>query len=655
MEIQKSDRKVGMECFAYAFDWPVAKKEPITKMMPVKGVLAERPDFIGHKDGTPEWFIPHNAKGRPMFDSPVRAASLHIYDNMKEAMEGYCAKASARDRAIEQKHGIRPNPQKSAMDRKGPYTIYYGEIPLSVPITDRRRAELGFRTIKAMNRATDERRQLMLDTDAGAVAIDNDSLRIMDAEGRTYSPNPDLEWEGSREEQRAFESKEYGRLASLYPGRSEKEIALSIDPPQLCYIEGNKYDTIVFLAPETCSYDKATEMQNFLRYGMAEGVRFERSLGSGTTISIGPENICVLDLDLDPIDLDDEPEWAKGQINQNVAFLYGEADRPENIDDLEAMSARYHVEDAFAEIDEAGGVDRLLAGKRDEMDELADGLSSAGEMSRSVSRSEMDDLAAGLSVIDESDERKKPKGRDEMVQDCYDRMDSMTYSTLAEKAGKYFDLNSTMPGEKHMKEVAMAQREAMRSYTELVSNNPNAPVWEWNRNVPDKYAMGHKEFVQAMSQIVVKEVKLSSENRPIKTVNVMPFDEMISKREPDQRDAKCSVHSFPCSMHGQGTGQELFFSVPDYGDYVAVVPKGFATNHPNMAGMEGAVTASDYSKGKGGMSAVTFAIDLMQEPGPQMRMFLDKPSGMDGPGGPDDDFTKAINRLSSGETRDLGR
>lgn len=626
MEIQKSDRKVGMECFAWQLNWPAGKKEPIAKTMPTKGVLAERPDIIGHRNGTPEWFIPYNAKGRPMFDSAMQAASLRIYDNMKEAVEGYRAQASARDHAIEQKHGMHADSQKSAMGGKGPYTICYGEWEVSVPIADMRRAELGFHVLEQA-----AKRELSLDTGDGPVLMDRDGLSIIDADGRSFRPDPDLEWEGSRTQREAFDARECERLAAQYPGRSMQEIYLSIDPLEAGY---RSVDSGMFLAPETCSYDKAAEIQNFFRHGMADDVQLVREQEGKPVLLIDPKMVEMLDGDSHPVELDDDPEWARGQIHQNVAFLYGYEDRPkEGLDGPGNASLQTGMEAAFFEIDSAGGMDKLLSGKRNEMDELA----------------------AGLSVIDESDERKKPKGRDEMVQDCYDRMDSMTYSTLAEKAGKYFDLNSTMPGEKHMKEVAMAQREAMRSYTELVSNNPNAPVWEWNRNVPDKYVMGHKEFMQAMSQIAVKEVKLSGENRPIKTVNVMPFDEMISKREPDQKDAKCNVHSFPCSMHGQGTGQELFFSVPNYGDYVAVVPKGFATNHPNMDGMEGAVTASDYSKGKGGMSAVTFAIDLMQEPGSQMRMFLDKPSDMDGPGGPDDDFTKAINRLSSGETRDLGR
>ena len=60
MEIQKSDRKVGMECFAWQLNWPAGKKEPIAKTMPTKGVLAERPDIIGHRNGTPEWFIPRS-------------------------------------------------------------------------------------------------------------------------------------------------------------------------------------------------------------------------------------------------------------------------------------------------------------------------------------------------------------------------------------------------------------------------------------------------------------------------------------------------------------------------------------------------------------------------------------------------------------------
>lgn len=237
-----------------------------------------------------------------------------------------------------------------------------------------------------------------------------------------------------------------------------------------------------------------------------------------------------------------------------------------------------------------------------------------------------------------------------MVRACYDRMNSLTYESLAKKAAAYFDENRTMPGEKTIKDVAKAQYDAMIRYVNLTSDNPKAERWMWNQSVPEKYVMDHEEFISRMSEIAVKDVELHGDSRPKGiTEGARPFGYVVADRKPEVIESDCHVHEFVCQVEGAGKDQVIVFTDPEYGSYKALVPSGFASNHPGMSGMEGVLTAVDPSRGNFGDANLLFSIDLMQEKGEGLNLSLEskpKELELEHDKHAQDDFAKAIEGIS---------
>lgn len=250
------------------------------------------------------------------------------------------------------------------------------------------------------------------------------------------------------------------------------------------------------------------------------------------------------------------------------------------------------------------------------------------------------------------DNETRKWNRESMVRSCYTRMNLLTYSDLANKAADYFDHNRTMPGEKRIKDVAMAQREAMQTYYEMTVDNPQAEPWRWNRNVPDKYVMDHHEFMSQMAEIAVKDVELHGDSQPqTMTGTTREFGHLLMLRKPESIQENCYMHEFKCQVNGQGKEQVLVFEDTEYGTYKANVPQGFASNHPHMTDMTGVLTAADYSKGKGGQANLLFSIDLMQgADGPfDQSKYLYAELEHDTPDlkiVDEDDFTKAVQSIA---------
>lgn len=70
---------------------------------------------------------------------------------------------------------------------------------------------------------------------------------------------------------------------------------------------------------------------------------------------------------------------------------------------------------------------------------------------------------------------------------------------------------------------------------------------------------------------------------------------MVAIREPEAVESDCHVHEFACQVEGFEKDQAIVFTDPEYGSYKVLVPSGFASNHPDMAGMKGILAAVDPS------------------------------------------------------------
>lgn len=253
-----------------------------------------------------------------------------------------------------------------------------------------------------------------------------------------------------------------------------------------------------------------------------------------------------------------------------------------------------------------------------------------------------DGMTAGM------DSRFRRSIRMDMVSTCCDRMRDIadvTEAGLADMAAAYFDKNRTMPGEKRIKDIAMAQREAARQYRQENKDDPFAPNWKWNQGVDEQYTIGRNEFISGMAKIGVKDVELRGDSYPRRlTEDALHFRTLLQYRLPDAKETHCNAHEFGCGISGEGRGQTILIDDGDQNRYKAAVPQGFAANHPQMTGMTGIVTAVDPSRGKGGDANLVFSIDLMQGESLSLELTRDwkeKATDTDD----DLDFAQAVARL----------
>lgn len=86
----------GTELYAWQWDWPQGLARPLSKMKPVRGVLAEWPDRIGDTSRGPGWFVPYSGKSRrPAFTKAVRVEAVQLYMDKADAEDAYAASVRA--------------------------------------------------------------------------------------------------------------------------------------------------------------------------------------------------------------------------------------------------------------------------------------------------------------------------------------------------------------------------------------------------------------------------------------------------------------------------------------------------------------------------------------------------------------------------------
>lgn len=99
-DLRPDELKAGMELYAWQWDWPRGLTQPLSKLKPVRGVLAEQPDRIGDTTHGPGWFVPYSGKSRrPSFTKAVRVEAVRLSHDKTGAENAYAAavKATIRD------------------------------------------------------------------------------------------------------------------------------------------------------------------------------------------------------------------------------------------------------------------------------------------------------------------------------------------------------------------------------------------------------------------------------------------------------------------------------------------------------------------------------------------------------------------------------
>lgn len=207
---------------------------------------------------------------------------------------------------------------------KGPFKVYLNETPLTVDITDEKRAALAYNMLYAIG----EENALINNEE-----YDETDLRVRSADGSVFEPPLDAEWYGFEKEESAYYNAMLDKLqneaadAGETISREEAGARLSI---YTVYPDGLTDEDD--FAPTTYDKDKAVEMANFLRYGLDPDITLtarhaDMEYRDYDFVDINADNLHIFDQYENRVEDVPDPEWAMGQMNPNVVQIGGRRNR----------------------------------------------------------------------------------------------------------------------------------------------------------------------------------------------------------------------------------------------------------------------------------------------------------------------------------------
>lgn len=213
--------------------------------------------------------------------------------------------------------------------------VFLGDLPLTVPISDNRRADLACRLMYAIAASPDIR----IASQDEEVFLTQDVLRIVDECGNVRVPEPDLEWFGTAEDNQKVKD----RVVDRYM----EDAALETEPEDL---EGEReYQSgrqeqfqvcvtdedgcLVSFTPLTWDRNKVDEMYNCLKYGMDPAVTMTVLNDYEEDVEICPADLLTVGREYDVYKDHPEPDWADNSMPVHESFL----DAVNGLKDLSGM------------------------------------------------------------------------------------------------------------------------------------------------------------------------------------------------------------------------------------------------------------------------------------------------------------------------------
>lgn len=204
---------------------------------------------------------------------------------------------------------------------KGPFKVYLNETPLTVDITDEKRAALAYNVLYAVGEEN-----VLINNEE----YDETDLRVHSADGSIFEPQFDAEWYGYEEENSAYYNAMLDKLQNE-ASKSGKTISREEAGERLSiytvYPDGLT-DADDF-APSTYDKDKAVEMANFLRYGLNPDItltarHLDLEYRDYDFVDVNDAVMRISDEKDNFIDIALDPEWAKGQMNPDMVVIQEE-------------------------------------------------------------------------------------------------------------------------------------------------------------------------------------------------------------------------------------------------------------------------------------------------------------------------------------------
>lgn len=210
--------------------------------------------------------------------------------------------------------------------------VFLGDLPLTVPISDNRRADLACRLMYAIAASSDVR--IMAHDEE--VFLTQDILRVVDECGNVRVPEPDPEWFGTAEDNQKVKDRVLDRymddLVMECPDTDRESVSGLMDQFRVCTFDED--DCAVSFTPPTWDRNKVDEMYNCLVYGMDPAITM-------TVLNDFEEDVEICSGDLRTVGSSNhvyesrpEPEWADGFMPVHESFFIA-VDRLKDLSGME--------------------------------------------------------------------------------------------------------------------------------------------------------------------------------------------------------------------------------------------------------------------------------------------------------------------------------
>lgn len=218
-----------------------------------------------------------------------------------------------------------------------------GEIvPLSAPIEDKNRAMLIYNMAMYMGQnhnhfmvpdPTDDYPDPEL-INRISVEMTKDNVMLVDDAGNRIEPVMDKEWFGTEEDNEAVKEEVFQKHKQKVIAKNGEEawgedIERQIQKPYtICSYDYEQHNRVWF-APETWDFDKANEMYNAIKYGMADRVEIMftyEPYGEDDYTIVDPDDVAVVNKYGDVLQEDKNENWAKETVSEESEITLTDED-----------------------------------------------------------------------------------------------------------------------------------------------------------------------------------------------------------------------------------------------------------------------------------------------------------------------------------------
>lgn len=205
---------------------------------------------------------------------------------------------------------------------KGPFRVYLNNKPVTVPIEDENRAAIAYNILVAIG---EEGGQI---DGKNIISHFGKGLHVVGTDGESIYPDDDPEWSNNDTYYDAAVQKAIMQAAENGETIDHDEARNRTTAYTIIHEDTNLEADFM---PATIDKNKAMEWMNFLKYGMDPSVKLEAKAVDLDDrdyyyVPVTGDKLQIQDFKGNTVEIESDPDWAKGQINPDVIQIDGEQD-----------------------------------------------------------------------------------------------------------------------------------------------------------------------------------------------------------------------------------------------------------------------------------------------------------------------------------------